>query len=135
MLAVHRPVLLDLRRIAGHVLEDVYREDDVQGNQSEIPLQFLMAVVQFDHDCVVGSDRGVAAEHPLRHLRALPRLHRINAIARTLRQGDDLVRQAFTSVAPRASQAGRPSCGSSPWRSPRLIRRNSTPSRYLRIEY
>src|SRR5206468_8071206 len=38
MLAVHRPVLLDLRRIAGHVLEDVHREDDVQGNQSELPL-------------------------------------------------------------------------------------------------
>src|SRR5947208_16607040 len=62
----HQELKGKLRLIPLHVvLEDVHREDDVQGNQSELPLQFLMAVVQFDHDCVVGSDRAVAAELPL----------------------------------------------------------------------
>jgi len=31
MLAVHRPVLLDFRRVARHLLQDVDREDDVEG--------------------------------------------------------------------------------------------------------
>jgi len=66
----------------------------MQRDQSELSFHFLMALVQFDDDRIVGSNRRVTAEHAFRHLRALPRLHRFDTVAGTLGQGGNLVSQA-----------------------------------------
>src|SRR5256712_7212344 len=65
---VHRAALLDFRRVAGHLFQDVDREDDVQRDETHLSLQLLMAFIEFHDDGVVRPDRRVSSEDPLRHL-------------------------------------------------------------------
>src|SRR5438445_12019393 len=65
---VHRAVLLDFRRVAGHLFQDVDGEHDVQRNETQLSLQLLMALIEFHDDRVVRPDRCVSSEDTLRHL-------------------------------------------------------------------
>jgi len=87
---VHRAVLLDFRRVAGHLFQDVDGEHDVQRDETQLSLQLLMALIEFHDDRVVRPDRRVSSEDPLRHLGPFAGLHGLDPIARPLRERDDV---------------------------------------------
>src|SRR3989449_7473212 len=77
---VHRAVLLDFRRVAGHLFQDVDGEHDVQRDQTQLSLQLLMAFIEFHDDGVVRPNRRVSPEDPFRHLGPFAGLHGLDPI-------------------------------------------------------
>src|SRR2546428_10651247 len=93
---VHRAALLDFRRVAGHLFQDVDREDDVQRDETHLSLQLLMAFIEFHDDGVVRPNRRVSPEDPLRHLGPFAGLHGLDPIARPFRERDDVFCQPYS---------------------------------------